>query len=69
MLYIGDRPTVQGSKKVIEVNIFDFDKEIYDEQIQVKLIQYIRGDQKFDSLDALKLSIQQDEINCRKALS
>jgi riboflavin kinase/FMN adenylyltransferase len=69
MLYIGDRPTVQGSKKVIEVNIFDFDQEIYDEQIQVKLIQYIRGDQKFDSLDALKLSIQQDEINCRKALS
>ena len=69
MLYIGDRPTVQGSKKVIEVNIFDFDKEIYDEQIQVKLIKYIRGDQKFDSLDALKLSIQQDEINCRKALS
>ena len=68
MLYIGDRPTVQGSKKVIEVNIFDFDQEIYDEQIQVKLIQYIRGDQKFDSLDALKLSIQQDEINCRKAL-
>lgn len=69
MLYIGDRPTVQGSKKVIEVNIFDFDKEIYDEQIQVKLIKYIRGDRKFDSLDALKLSIQQDEINCRKALS
>lgn len=69
MLYIGDRPTVQGSKKVIEVNIFDFEKEIYDEQIQVKLIQYIRGDQKFDSLDALKLGIQQDEINCRKALS
>ena len=69
MLYIGDRPTVQGSKKVIEVNIFDFDQEIYDEQIQVKLIQYIRGDQKFESLDALKLSIQQDEINCRKALS
>jgi riboflavin kinase/FMN adenylyltransferase len=69
MLYIGDRPTVQGSKKVIEVNIFDFDQEIYDEQIQVKLIQYIRGDQKFDSLDALKLGIQQDEINCRKALS
>jgi riboflavin kinase/FMN adenylyltransferase len=68
MLYIGDRPTVQGSKKVIEVNIFDFDQEIYDEQIQVKLIQYIRGDQKFDSLDALKLSIHQDEINCRKAL-
>ena len=69
MLYIGDRPTVQGSKKVIEVNIFEFDQEIYDEQIQVKLIQYIRADQKFDSLDALKLAIQQDEINCRKALS
>ncbi len=69
MLYIGDRPTVQGSKKVIEVNIFDFDKEIYDEQIQVKLIAYIRGDQHFDSLEALKSAIQQDEINCRKALS
>ena len=69
MLYIGDRPTVQGSKKVIEVNIFEFDQEIYDEQIQVKLIQYIRADQKFDSLAALKLAIQQDEINCRKALS
>ena len=52
-----------------EVNIFEFDQEIYDEQIQVKLIAYIRGDQKFDSLAALKLAIQQDEINCRKALS
>jgi riboflavin kinase/FMN adenylyltransferase len=68
MLYIGNRPTVDGTKKVIEVNIFDYNKEIYSEKIHVNLVQFIRGDQHFDSLDALKQAIANDEIASRKIL-
>lgn len=68
MLYIGNRPTVDGTKKVIEVNIFDYNNEIYSEKIQVNLVQFIRGDQHFDSLDALKQAIANDEIASRKIL-
>ena len=68
MLYIGNRPTVDGTKKVIEVNIFDYNKEIYSEKSQVNLVQFIRGDQHFDSLDELKQAIANDEIASRKIL-
>lgn len=61
MLYIGNRPTVDGQKKNIEVNIFDFKKDIYGESLVVKLHQFIRGDHKFNDLEALTLQIKKDE--------
>lgn len=60
-LYIGNRPTVDGTKKVIEVNIFNFAQEIYGESLTVEFHKFIRGDQKFDSLDALKKQITLDK--------
>lgn len=54
MLYIGDRPTLQnGSEITMEVNILDFNKNIYNNQITVSFISYIRGDIKFESLEEL----------------
>lgn len=61
MMNIGVRPTVDGTKRVIEVNIFDFDSEIYGEQLKVNIIFKLRDEQKFPSLDALKIQLAEDK--------
>jgi riboflavin kinase/FMN adenylyltransferase len=61
MLYIGPRPTVNGSKRVIEVNIFDFNKDIYGDRLTIHFHQYIRGDKKFENLDSLKRQLHSDK--------
>ncbi len=65
MLYIGKRPVVNGSERVIEVNIFDFNEDIYNQQIKVEFHQYIRGDKKLNGLDELKAALAADEVACR----
>ena len=60
MMNIGVRPTVDGHKKVIEVNIFDFNDDIYEQTITVMVYDYIRGEVKFDGLDALKAQLNKD---------
>jgi riboflavin kinase / FMN adenylyltransferase len=61
MLYIGYRPTVGGNRKSIEVNIFEFDKEIYGESITVNFHQLIRGDSTFNDLEELKEQLKKDK--------
>jgi len=63
MAYIGQRPTVNGITRNIEVNIFDFDREIYNQNIRMEFLHYIRGDVKFDSLDVLKVQLAQDKLD------
>jgi riboflavin kinase/FMN adenylyltransferase len=63
MAYIGSRPTVNGLTHNIEVNIFDFDKEIYNQPIKMEFHHYVRGDVKFASLDELKVQLAQDKID------
>jgi len=60
MLYIGQRPTVGGRATVIEVNIFDFDRQIYGEKVEVSFLELIRGDRKFESLDQLRDQLIED---------
>ncbi len=60
MMNIGFRPTVDGSKVVIEVNIFDFDQDIYNTVIRVYVKHFLRKEQKFSGLDALKAQLAQD---------
>jgi riboflavin kinase/FMN adenylyltransferase len=67
MMNIGVRPTVDGHKKVIEVNIFDFNEDIYEQTITVMVYDYIRGEVKFNGLDALKAQLNQD-VNTAKAI-
>lgn len=69
MLYIGDRPTVNGKSKVIEVNIFDFSSDVYDQELKVEFLHYIRGDKHFNSLDELKIALAKDEADVRKILN
>jgi riboflavin kinase/FMN adenylyltransferase len=61
MCYIGNRPTINGMTRNIEVNIFDFDQDIYDTTITVKFLHYIRGDAKFEGLEQLKIQIAKDK--------
>jgi len=68
MMSIGFRPTVDGKKRVVEVNIFDFDKEIYGQRIRVYVKKYLRPEIKFNSLDELIEQIGQDKIESLKVL-
>lgn len=62
MLNIGNRPTVDGTYKTIEVNILDFDRDIYGESLKIEFVQKVRNEQKFNGLDALKAQIAQDKL-------
>ena len=68
MMNIGLRPTVDGKKKVIEVNIFDFDADIYGQTIQVHLQHYLRGEVKFNGLDELKEQLRKDKLEAIEAM-
>jgi riboflavin kinase/FMN adenylyltransferase len=68
MAYIGSRPTVNGHTRNIEVNIFDFDKEIYNQQIRMEFYNFVRDDMKFDSLDELKEQIRKDKLDVEALL-
>lgn len=63
MMNIGFNPTVEGQNQTIEVHLFDFDADIYGKKIEVSLLQYLRDEQKFGSIDLLKAQLNQDKIN------
>ncbi|QEM07501.1 bifunctional riboflavin kinase/FAD synthetase [Mucilaginibacter rubeus] len=69
MAYIGSRPTVNGLSRNIEVNIFDFNEEIYNQTIRMEFYHYIRGDVKFSSLDELKVQLAQDKVDVLKVMN
>ena len=68
MMSIGFRPTVNGKRRVVEVNIFDFDREIYGDIIRVAVKKYLRSEVKFDGLEALKLQLHKDKEESLKVL-
>ena len=68
MMSIGFRPTVDGKKRVIEVNIFDFNEDIYDKMLKVYVKKYLREEIKFDGLEALIKQIDQDKIDSLEVL-
>jgi riboflavin kinase/FMN adenylyltransferase len=61
MFYIGNRPSFEGDELRLEVNIFQFNKEIYGKKIEVFLKSYIRDDQKVSNLNELKILLKQDQ--------
>ncbi len=62
MMSIGFRPTVDGRKRVIEVNLFDFDAEIYGETVRVCVKQFLRPEEKFENLPDLVAQIARDKV-------
>jgi len=68
MMSIGFNPTVenQSGERHIEVNIFDFNEDIYGREIKVELIDRIRDEEKFDDLDTLKAKMAEDKLKSRE---
>ena len=66
MMNIGFRPTVNGKKRTIEVNIFDFDEDIYDELVAITIKKHLRTEIKFANLDALKAQLVFDKIEAER---
>lgn len=65
MLNVGTNPTTDTDYKIkIEVNIFDFDKDIYGETLKVEFVKWIRNEEKFANLDELKQALANDKIAC-----
>lgn len=61
MMNIGMNPTVNGNKQTVEVHYFNFDEDIYNENIQIDLLHRIRDEEKFESVEALKLQLAKDK--------
>lgn len=68
MMSIGFRPTVDGKRRVIEVNLFDFNQDIYGKTLRIFVKKYLREEIRFDSLEALVKQIDQDKIDSLKVL-
>lgn len=61
MMNIGFNPTVAGEKLSVEVHYFDFDTDLYDQEIRVSILEYLRAEQKFSSIDLLKEQLGKDK--------
>jgi len=69
MLNIGTNPTVDGTTKTIEVHIFDFNEDIYNELLTLRFLTRIRDENKFESLPLLINAIKEDEIFTREFIA
>ncbi|MCA6483983.1 MAG: riboflavin kinase, partial [Chitinophagaceae bacterium] len=61
-------PTIDGKNRVIEVHLFDWNGSIYGQTIRVELLEFIREEKKFDSPDALRNQIKNDEQSAKAYL-
>lgn len=69
MLNIGYRPTIENSQELsIEVNLFDFEGDLYGQELQIELISKIRNEQQFEGVQLLQIQLERDLIECKKIL-
>jgi riboflavin kinase/FMN adenylyltransferase len=68
MMNIGTRPTFEGSSETLEVHIFDFNKDIYGVEIQIRFVDRIRDERSFSGIEELKVQLENDEHAVRKVL-
>ena len=69
IMNIGYKPTVnKGEKRTIEIHLFDFNKDVYELELRAKVIERIRDEVKFSSLESLKSQIFKDNENAKKIL-
>ncbi len=65
MMNIGNRPTIDGKNQTIEVHFFDFNGNLYQQNITVEFLYFLRNEKKFDSIDALIIQLKKDEVISR----
>ena len=68
MMNIGQKPTVDGNGKSLEVNIFDFNQDIYGKGIEIRFVKRIRDERKFEDLQGLKKQLLIDRNEARQIL-
>jgi riboflavin kinase/FMN adenylyltransferase len=66
---LGTRPTVDGSELLLEVHIFDFDKDIYGRRIRVEFIAHLRKETRFDDIGMMTRQMDLDADKARQILS
>ena len=66
--YVGTRPSVQGQNVLLEVSLFDVQPDLYNKHLRVQLIEFLRGDHAFDSVQALSVQIAEDCRHARRVL-
>ena len=66
---IGLRPTVGGTQSRVEAHLFDFDEDLYGQQVSVALVAYLREERRFDGLEALRAQIARDAASARAVLA
>lgn len=70
MLYIGKRPTLHNGDNIsVEVNLFDFEGDLYNKELTAEFLDFVRPDEKFSDIDTLKNQIQQDKETVIKVIS
>lgn len=62
MMNVGNNPTVGGTQLSIEVNFFDFEGDLYGQDLEIAIVEFLRDEQKFGSLDLLKAQLAEDKI-------
>jgi riboflavin kinase/FMN adenylyltransferase len=66
---IGNRPTVGGvTRYLLEVHLFEFNRSVYGEHVQVEFVRKLRDEQRFESFDALRRQIHEDAHAARNIL-
>jgi len=65
---LGERPTLGGRKLLLEVHLLDQDIELYGQHLQVDFVEFLRAEQRFDSIDELKHQIAADAAAAREVL-
>ena len=68
MAYIGNRPTINGMIHSIEVNLFDFDQDVYKKPIRMAFIHFVRHDVRFPNIEELKVQIGKDKEDVMRLL-
>ena len=69
MMNIGIRPTVGGTNKSLEIHFFNFKDNIYGKNVSIEIIKKIRDEEKFSSIDKLKIQLKKDEQFCLKLIN
>jgi riboflavin kinase/FMN adenylyltransferase len=67
--YCGPRPTFDKTEVLLEAHLFDFSGDLYGRQLRVALVEFIRGDKRFDTIDALVVQMNEDARAARRLLA
>ena len=66
---VGDRPTFAGTVRLVEAYLLDFDGDLYGETLRLHVVARVRGQERFDSIDALVVQMHRDVERCREILA